>query len=430
MIFSECERKVRELQRDALRGKKILILISGHLAMQPRAIKEAKLLREAGAHVIIRGTWWSPTMADEDLTLAREMAVDFAPVVDMRRGQIGAIRVRLRQRLARECFTRLGWVSPLAFGLGAHEFLREARLLNADLTIVCSEPGLWVGKKLIDEGRRVGVDFLDWFSQDLLPADRNARPVVAMQTLERYLLERAACCLTTSKVLSEALAQDAATTRRPVVVPNCFPAFVRQTVLRVARDSETAGVVCFHWFSQTIGPGRGLESLAKALSLLRGDWRLTLRGNLSGYQTWFANAFPASVRGRINLLAPVLNADLLAHTMANDVGLALEVPYCDNKNLTASNKIFEYLRAGLAVIATRTRGQEEVMQACPNAGMLVEPDDPVSLGHAMQMMLDDADYRESCRRFSLEAGGSVWSWETHAPKLLNAIAGAIESPLQ
>ena len=415
--------------RKPLLGRKILILVGGHLAGAPRPQKEAMALRAAGACVLIRGTWWNPVLAEEDMALASEMGVDFATLVDLRGHGRGVLTLRLRQRLARECFTRLGWATPRTFGLGAPEYLREARHINADLTMVHSEVGLWVGTQLLREGRRVGVDFEDWFSQDLPLADRKGRPVAALQALERQLLRDAHCCLTTSQALAEALARDAGTSRVPTVVPNCFPAAMRVNAMSGARDAKPKGVVSFHWFSQTIGPGRGLETLALALPLLKGEWQATLRGALRGYKGWFDRTFPAAVRTRIHLLDPVPNKELLARTMSHDVGLALEVPYCPNKELTASNKIFEYLRAGLAVIATRTHGQEEVMRACPRAGDLIPPEDPAALAAAMQSMLDNADYLANCRRFSNEAGGAVWSWEVHEAKLVSAIGDALARPM-
>lgn len=412
-----------------VRGRKILILISGHLATAPRAQKEAMALRAAGARVLIRGTWWSPILAKEDIALARAMDVEFAPVVDLRSKNLGSFTLRFRQRLAREAYTRMGWVTSRTFGLGTPEFLRVAREVSADLTMVHSEAGLWVGKKLLDEGRRVGVDFEDWFSQDLSLADRKGRPIAAMQILERHLLREAHCCLTTSQALADALANDAATCRAPVVVPNCFPAAMRNKAFAGPRDAKPLGVVSFHWFSQTVGPGRGLETLAQALPLLKGEWQLTLRGALHGYQDWFDRTFPESMRARIQLLDPVPNEELLARTMSHDVGLALELPYCESRDLTATNKIFEYLRAGLAVIATRTHGQEEVMSVCPGAGALIAPEEPAALGAAMQKMLDEADYLENCRHVSTEAGKTVWSWETHVQKLVDAIADGLARPL-
>jgi glycosyltransferase involved in cell wall biosynthesis len=412
-----------------LDGKKILILIGSHLANAPRSQKEAVALRAAGARVLIRGTWWNPTLAAEDMALAKEMDVDFAPVVDLRDGSQGRFALRLSQRFARECFTNFGLLTPRAYGLGAPELLREARRINADLTMVHSEVGLWVGTQLLGEGRRVGVDFEDWFSQDLPFADRKGRPVVALQAHERYLLSNANCCLTTSQALAVALATDAGTNRVPVVAPNCFPASTRAQAATRTRDAKPEGVVSFHWFSQTIGRGRGLEALAQALPLLRGEWQLTLRGSLRGNRAWYEDTFPEYVRAHIHLLDPVPNSELLSRTMSHHVGLALEVPSCPSRDLTATNKIFEYLRAGLAVIATRTHGQEEVMRACPCAGDLIPPEDPAALAAIMQKMMDDAEYLDSCRRFSTEAGGTVWSWETHEAKLVGAISDALVRPM-
>ncbi|MDD2808220.1 glycosyltransferase [Rhodoferax sp.] len=412
-----------------LRDKKILILIGSHLATAPRVQKEAKALREAGAVVYVRGTWWSPVLAAEDMALSSSLGIDFAPVVNLSSKGVTRTKVRILQRFARELFVRFGVVTGRVFGLGTTEMLNEARCINADLTMVHSEAGLWVGKKLLADGRRVGVDFEDWFSQDLPLKDRVQRPIKAMQRLERHLLQHANCSLTTSQALANSLAHDADTTRIPVVAPNCFPTSERAQALQGSRDVVPANCVSFHWFSQTIGPARGLEVLAQALPLLRGNWQLSLRGSLHAHQAWFDETFTPALRLRIQVLEPVSNAGLLARTMSHDVGLSLEEPYCLNKELTASNKIFEYLRAGLAVIATATQGQQEVMQSCPGAGQLIPPGDPVSLANAMQRMLDDAVHLQACKLNSVEAGEGVWSWERHAPKLVQAIAAGLTAPL-
>lgn len=409
------------LDKTQLQGVDILILILGHLANAPRPQKEAKALREAGARVFVRGAWWSSPLAQEDVSIAKKIDVDFAPVIDLRHRNIKSFFIRLQQRIARELYARAGYVTSRVFGPGAPEFLREAKRINAGLTIVHSETGLWVGKKLLQAGHRVGVDFEDWFSQDLLPADRKERPVDELKALERYMLNHAHCCYTTSNALAQAMAKDAGSARTPEVVPNCFPAGEREQAMNREKDKKPEGAVSFHWFSQTIGPGRGLEALAQALPMLKGEWQLALRGNIKGYQDWFKATFPEDVQTRIDILDTVPNAELLARTMSHDVGLALEVPFCASRDLTATNKIFEYLRAGLAVIGTRTGGQLEVMQACPEAGVLVSPNDPEELAVAMQRMIDDDVYLSRCRLESAKAGQTVWDWERHAPKLLQAI---------
>jgi glycosyltransferase involved in cell wall biosynthesis len=408
----------------AFAGRSVLSIIVGHLASAPRVQKEAGALRAAGARVIVRGNWSDPRLADEDLALARELDIDFAAVTDLRRSS-GKLGDRLRHRLANEGFNRLGLASPRTLGHGGPELLHAARQIKADLTMVHSEPGLWIGRKLLGEGHRVGVDFEDWFSHDLSPEDRRPPVRTELQGHERFLLRHAHCCLTTTRVLAEALARDAGTPRVPAVVRNCFPAIEPDEALPGVADPVDWPAVSFYWFSQTIGPGRGLETLAQALPLLRGDWRLNLRGSIRGYGDWFTNTFPPELRARIRCLDVVSNAELPARTRSHDVGLALEVPYCLNKELTASNKIHEYLRGGLAVIATRTRGQEEVMHASPGSGVLVAPGDPVALAAAMQRMVDDAPGLRECRLASAEAGSATWDWKRQQPILLRAMADAL-----
>jgi len=85
--------------------------------------------------------------------------IDFRAVVDIRNGR--GLRIRVLQRLATELFKRFKWVSSRNFGLGVPELLQEAGRIEADLTIVHLEGGLWIAKKLLETHRNVGVDFDD-----------------------------------------------------------------------------------------------------------------------------------------------------------------------------------------------------------------------------------------------------------------------------
>jgi len=399
--------------------KHLLILIGAHLATAPRPQKEAAAARDAGFRVSIRGTWWNDRLAEEDLELAAAAGADFAPVVDLRPGRPGRTMARLRQRLAREAFSRLGVVTPRVFGLGAPELLGEATRLRADLTMVHSEAGLWVGQRLLARGLRVGVDFEDWFSQDLPPEARLGRPVAAMQRLERELLARARPVLTTTHALAEAMALDAGCPRIPEVIPNCFPwsEAPRPHEGQGPRDARAEGALSLYWFSQTIGPGRGLETLARALVGLEGEWQLHLRGELRGHGPWFEATFPPPLRARVVLQPTVPNRDLAAHSASHDVGLALEGTEVVSRDLTATNKIFEYLRCGLAVVATATTGQREVMAACPEAGWTLPSGDADALRQAIQRLLDAPELVARARTAARAAAAGPWAWETHRARL-------------
>lgn len=402
-----------------LDGRRILLLIVGHLANAPRARKEAAALVRAGARVWVRGVWSDPARADEDRALAQSLGIDFEPVCDLRPG-VGPATDRVRHALATRAWA-LRMRSPRLLGPGAPEMLRAARTLRCDLTIAHGEPGLWVVDRLARAGHRVGVDFEDWFSEDQLEHDRPAALRHWLRTLEHRLLRDAHHVTATTSAMAGALAEAAGVARVPAVVPNSF-AFDPQV-----RPADATPALRFHWFSQTVGPGRGLETLAAALPLLHGDWQLTLRGALHGHAAWFDRLFGAAWGDRVRRV-DTLPVDELPRAVAqHDVGLALEVPYCRNKDLTASNKLFDYLRGGLAVIATDTRGQHEAMSAGAPVGSIVPPADAQALARAMQSCIDDRAQAQQLRQNARAMARDTWDFARFEPVIVRSVTGALAS---
>lgn len=406
----------------------LLILIGGHLATAPRPQKEAAAARDAGFRVIMRGNWWSDRLAKEDLELAQRIGIDFAPVMDLRQRSPKAFAFKLKQRLAREWFLRTGHATARSLGWSGPEMLSEALRVKADLTMAHSEMGLWVADQLLARGFKVGVDFEDWFSEDLMESERRCRPIKLLKHLERRLIKEAHATFATTRVMAEALAIDANCKRTPLPIPNCFPWSEAPQPGIGPRDEREPNAVSFYWYSQTIGPGRGLESLGRALQTLKGNWELHLRGELRGYDAWFRSTFPSSIHSRIHLHPSVSNRELPARTSSHDVGLALEVPHCASRDLTATNKIFEYLRAGLAVVASRTQGQCEVMAACPDAGWLIQPDSHEALAEVLQRCLDSPEKMHHAKHEARNAGASAWAWEGIKPALIDALKKTLSAP--
>lgn len=403
---------------------KVALLISQHFSNAPRAQKEAAAIASLGAEVTVFGSWWNEELAEEDLRLASSAGVNYVPLLDQRPGKRGCLIPKLRARLARELYTRTKWVLPEAFGTTPRLMLRAIHRLRPDLTMVHCEAGLWAGCRLIEQGYCVGVDFEDWFSEDLLPEARKNRPVSAIAEAEIFLLKNCKVCFATSSAMARTLAGKAGLSREPLVVPNCFPWKDRAVALDGPRDLR-GKEVSFYWYSQTIGPGRGLEALGQSLRGVHGNWKLRLRGVLRAPDGWLEQTFPPDVLKRTEILSPVPNHELLGRHMSHDVGLALEIPFCKSRDLTATNKIFDYLRAGLAVIATNTAGQSEVMADCPDAGWVIPAGENIAFTTALQTAVDDPVGLLRRKQAALEAAERHWSWERYEPSLVRLIGSVL-----
>ncbi len=400
---------------------KILILIGAHLCTAPRPQKEAQTLADAGHDVTVCGFWFDPELVERDRLLIKGKEWRFKPIIDFRpTHRLRNLGIRLQSRIAKELFQRFRIFSPVLLGYGTNAMLKLARKTRADLTIVHSEAGLWVGKKLLGEGFRVGVDFEDWFSEDLLPSDRTTRPINQLKSLESYLARHCTYCLTTSHALAEALAE-AYQAPKPTVIYNVFPWAERSQIDNQKRDRRNLEIPSLHWFSQTIGAGRGLEILFQSLSYLDIELEIHLRGNYpDSSRQWLEPLIPDNWRERVFINPTVPNFELLSRIAEHDIGLALEIPHCLSRKLTATNKIFQYMQAGLAVVATNTAGQKEILSEFPGVYQLISNNNPEALAKVLKHLLSNTELLARAKKASLEATKEKFSWEKQSTLLLQA----------
>ncbi|WP_263835227.1 glycosyltransferase [Salinibacter sp.] len=397
----------------------ICIVTGSHLCRNPRVVKEAGALDEAGYDVTVLGPVFNDDLRAEDRALLTETAWDHRASVDLR-PCIEGTWARLRRKIGTH-WTRWGGESPHALGYGVASTLRRARSIGADLYIGHEEVGTWVVRQLLDEGARVGADFEDWHTRDLLPKDRVGRPLGLLEDVERTLLRHAEHVTTTSKALAQAMAS---TYEAPVptVIYNAFPWADREALNETPRDRDGSGRPSLHWVSQTIGPGRGLETLCRALQDVERPMQVHLRGQCRpDYHDRLDARFP-SENGHDLFVHDLVSPDeLLGRIAEHDVGLALEQYEPESRNRTITNKILHYLLGGLAVVATDTDGQREVADKADGAVRLCAPDDSDELARQIRHFVRSENSLERAQSDALRAARETFSWEQQAPRLLTSI---------
>lgn len=395
---------------------RVLVLSGSHLCQNPRALKEATTLAAAGydvtlLHVSVRADL---AATDERLMSGQSFRRE---TLDLVRPVPGFL-ARLRTRLARAATRRLGRSSASALG-PARALLARARTLTSDLLIAHTEVPLWVAQQLRGEGRRVAVDLEDWYSEDLLPADRSARPLELLRVAERFALHHAASVSVPSGAMARAL-HTAYAGNPAVVVRNSFPLQPDHRVLRP--PSARPRLV---WFSQTIGPGRGLEAFLALWHRLEHAPAIQLIGRIRpGYREQLLSNIPGSHHAALHFEGPVPPETLPSRLADFDVGLALEAQVPPSRDTTITNKILQYLNAGLALIATPTAGQREVLAQAPGAGVLL-PGDPTAGVELLRGFLSSAESVRSAQVAARAAAEREFCWEKESPRLIAAVTAAL-----
>lgn len=175
------------------------------------------------------------------------------------------------------------------------------------------------------------------------------------------------------------------------------------------------------WFSQNIGPNRGLEGIIDAFNCLDEDVSLTLLGNIRNKKYVSQLLERSKHPEKIRLLKPVNPEQIFKVASAFDIGLAAEIPYCRNRDICLTNKIFTYLLAGNCVLVSDTTAQKEFIKNYPAVGALYKHDDVSDLCRVIKYYHDNRDQLDNCKRESSELAKQTLNWETESTKLINII---------
>ncbi|CAN5869270.1 hypothetical protein BH10CHL1_BH10CHL1_45800 [soil metagenome] len=404
---------------------RVVIITSSHLCRNPRVVKEATILHDANYEVTVISPVFSTVLEKQDALLTKQGGWRRNIAIDLRLQTVASLRLRLIRRLGSQLVGYLSWQTPYALGYGIIETLQLARKMDADIYIGHQEVGLWVVDRLAHEGFRVGVDFEDWYSEDLLPEAQAKRPIRLLRSLEQAALHRGGHITTTSHALADRFAQvyQAAT---PTSIYNAFSWSDREQLDNLRKDRQHSDLPSIHWVSQTIGPGRGLETLFESLYQITRPVAVHLRGSCTNSEEERLRIlFPHENGHQLYIHALVPNKELLSRIAEHDIGLALEEYQPPNRNLTITNKILHYLLAGLAVIATDTLGQQEVAQLAPQAVKLCRTGDAASLASTISTFLKSPERLKATKEAALKAAQTRFCWEEQAPILLQSVERAL-----
>jgi glycosyltransferase involved in cell wall biosynthesis len=276
-------------------------------------------------------------------------------------------------------------------------------------------------------GALAGFDAEDFHSGQLTGGEQDDL-VKLTRRVEQRLIPRCAYVTAASPQIADAYAA-LCNIPKPTVVLNVFPLASRPA--KSLRRADTK--LTLYWFSQTIGPGRGLEQAVRALKLLPAEVELHLRG---AWQTGYESDLRAIASGegvaqhRIVGHLPAPPDQMIRLAAIHDVGLALEPGHPANNNFALSNKLFTYLLAGCAGVATHTAAQAQLCSQLGSAAVVCDPENPAALASAIRPWLDNRALLHEARIAAWNLGTTKFNWESEQHRFLSALAGAVHERRQ
>lgn len=244
--------------------------------------------------------------------------------------------------------------------------------------------------------------------------------------VEKALMPRANGTITTTVARAKFFAR-AYGIERPVVLQN-RPRH-QQVFFASNRIREELGLVR-PWpiilYQGGVQQGRGLERLARVAADVSDAYFVFIGGGRLD-ASLRSIVVKLQLEERVRFIPTVALAELPSYTASADIGVQPIENTCLNHYTTDSNKLFEYVQAGLPVVASDLPEIRRVVRE-HDLGLLVPPGDSAALSAALRELVAGKSKRQYFAARSRKAS-AVLSWESQEHELLALYEGVLSNPV-
>lgn len=391
-------------------------------ATEPRgprhAIAAKKAFPDAAVVLVDLAASGGPRLAEPELLRSQSIERRTAEFPSRASGVTRLAARKLNTWLGHFAFARLGILCESVFGERTQGLTRALVDIPSDIYIAHNIETLLPAMQAAEwHGAAVVFDCMEFYSD--MGDSQHPIEAAAARALESRYLQRCALVIASSDTMANALAAEYGIPR-PLAAYNVPP--TEQEL-----PPRRGGGLNLYWRNSVIGFGqRGLEDALQALVILPRDVHLYLQGRQTPATAadLAARVKALGLHERVHVQPPYAPHQAVRMAAPYDVGLCLERKGPRNHDLTVSNKMFDYLMAALAVIATDLPALADVVHRS-GAGIVCRPGDPVSLADAIMTLVVSpqrlGELQCKARQFALATG----NMETEIAKIAAALKRAV-----
>lgn len=401
------------------------MITSGQPSLNPRLVKEADALCDAGYEVHVLYVYYNEWATAKDINLLktkkwRYSRVGGSPTQNKWTYLISKLRFKLANMLAKLIGFHY-FLGEFAITRATPYLINAACRYQADLYIAHNLGALPAAVLAAKKNKgRAGFDAEDHHRSET-DSPMETFEVQLKILIENKYIPQLDYLSTASPLISKAY-QENYPSCHPVTILNVFP---KQ---EIAKTKDNQSALKLFWFSQTIGPKRGLEEIITALSEFNG-LELHLLGNYNE-QTAADFREMASKSGwnlkNLYFYQPISADELFEFAARFDIGLAAEPSFPTNRDICLTNKIFTYIQAGLAVMASATTAQQDLMQSYPNMGMVYQNHNLDSIRQVIRHYFDHPETLQQHQFFAKKYANEALNWEFEQERFLTLIKATLE----
>lgn len=401
--------------------RRLCLISHGEPAANPRLVRDADALAEAGYEVRVIATELMPHLKEHDRILADRAKWYYEPVVfsPRRNGNPSWNYIRGRRRLAAAltgAWRSEGLVAR-AYGYANPELATLANKQPADLFIAYQHNSLpaasWAAAK---QGAKFSLD-----AQDLL-SDCSAEPEELARSIETRYLSRCAYVSTMSPSAARRLQETNKLSETPIVLHNT-PRLSERNGVTPPSERESASPLRIYWFGQTTGSHSLAHQVLDAMARLQAPARLVLRGKpLESFVTELRrHARELGLSDRLEILPRAEPTEMVRLAAEHDIMLGTQPGNELFNQLAIGNKVFTGMMAGLALALSDTIAHRELLAEAPGCGFLFRDGDVAELTLQLELLLKNRASLQQIKTNSWRLAENKFNWEEEAKLLLQTV---------
>lgn len=401
--------------------KRICLITPGHIGSTPRLVKAAHALHEAGYQVeTVSCSYFSPIQSWDSAVLSN--APWSAHIVPQRQGSLYKAK-KIASQLAlhlRPRSSRAG--RAVIYNERIQSLYRAALRIQADVYIAhCLSALPAAALAAASTGAAYAFDAEDFHPAELMPSAHTASELAVRHVVLEQYLPNALFVTTASPEMAALYYEHFGITA--VSVLNVFPTETNSTE---QQEGSYQGHRLY-WFSQTIGPHRGIEHVLNAVSLTRSRPHIYLQGLISDAyrRSLTRRAASLGIAECLHFLAPVVPTQMITTARSYDIGISAEERHPLNRDICLTNKIFTYLQAGIPSLLSATRSQRALADVLGAAAQCLDFTQSSRVAARIDELLTDTTWRSACGKAAREAAEKRYNWNEEKQVLLHLAAKAL-----
>ena len=401
-------------------SKKIVIITTGQPSTNPRMVKEYEALKEEGYQVKVLYSFWVKWAEAADKILFETEQIDSndfiliggSPSYQKWKYYYSRIRSKIYKVLS---------LQRKEYALFRTAFFLENAALQqkADLYIAHNLGAVTAALRAAKKyNAKAGFDAEDYHRGEYL--NQNCTSALMIKHIEDKYLPKFDYITAASPLICTAY-KKLFPSKNITCINNVFSKKYLQKL-----HNENDNTLKLFWFSQTAGPGRGLETAVKAIEILKEKCKVELHIMGNCKPAYKSALLTLTTRADSIYFLPPVTPNKVFETAARfDAGLSLEMPDTENRDVCLTNKIFTYLLAGNCILFSNTKAQKNFFNLYPGIGYLFDAGNEIQLAEILLHLSSNRKDLAKVKECSLRVAKECLNWENESQKFKVLVRGQV-----